>query len=419
MGFAQKGGSVLSFVRLADRAEQLNQVRIDTQQADAVLACDMVVAASNEALQTVRHGRTRIVTNVHEIPVAESLTNPDADLKTELLLAKMRFAAGDEFVETFDAQSLAEEFLGDTVTANILAMGFAWQRGLVPIGLAAMQRAITLNGVAVESNLLSFALGRMAAGNPAALRDAPDGSSADVSPADDSLDALIARSALYLTGYQNAAWARRFEARVRRAQQAESACAGIDASLPLSRGIARSLVKLMSYKDEYEVARLYTDGSFQRQLADQFEGDLKLEFHMAPPLLARPKNGQPPKKIALGAWLLPVLKVLAKGKVLRGTALDVFGHTAERRMERELVAQFERRVDELITDLSPDRLPVAIQIAALPLGMRGYGHVKLANVALARVREAELLHRFMPERYAKPVTAPTAGQFRGIAVVAK
>ncbi|HEY9239156.1 MAG TPA: indolepyruvate ferredoxin oxidoreductase family protein, partial [Burkholderiaceae bacterium] len=162
MGFAQKGGSVLSFVRLADVPERLNQVRIDTQQADAVLACDMVVGASPEALQTVRHGRTRIVTNVHEIPVAESLKNPDADLKTELLLAKMRFAAGDEFVETFDAQSLAEEFLGDTVTANILAMGYAWQRGLVPISLAAMQRAIELNGVAVESNLLSFALGRLA-----------------------------------------------------------------------------------------------------------------------------------------------------------------------------------------------------------------------------------------------------------------
>ncbi len=414
MGFAQKGGSVLSFVRLADRADQLNQVRIDTQQADAVLACDMVVAASHEALQTVRHGRTRIVTNVHEIPVAESLQNPDAELKTELLLAKMRFAAGDEFVETFDAQALAEEFLGDTVTANILAMGFAWQRGLVPIGLAAMQRAITLNGVAVESNLLAFALGRMAAGNPAALRDAPASPSVD-----DSLDALIARGVSHLTGYQNAAWARRFEARVRRAQQAESTCAGFDASVPLSRGVARSLVKLMSYKDEYEVARLYTDGGFQRQLADQFEGDLKLEFHMAPPLLARPKNGQPPKKIALGAWMLSVMKLLAKGKALRGTAFDLFGHTAERRIERELVVQFERRVDELIAELTPDRMQVAIQIAALPLGMRGYGHVKLANVALARVREAELLHRFMPERYAKPATMPAAGQFRGIAVVAK
>jgi indolepyruvate ferredoxin oxidoreductase len=375
----------------------------------------MVVAASPEALQTVRHGRTRIVTNVHEIPVAESLKNPDADLKTEALLDKMRFAAGDELVETFDAQSLAEEFLGDTVTANILAMGYAWQRGLVPISLAAMQRAIELNGVAVESNLLSFALGRLAAGNPSALRE-----EAAPKAEDDTLEGLIARGINHLTGYQNAAWAQRFEAAVRRAQQAEQACSGSDAALPLTRAVARSLMKLMSYKDEYEVARLYTDGSFQRQLADQFEGDVKLEFHMAPPLLARPKNGQPPKKIALGAWMLPAMKLLAKGKALRGGWFDIFGHTEERRMERDLVTQFERRVDELTANLTADRLPSAIQIAALPLSMRGYGHVKIANVALARAREAELLHRFMPDRYPKPVaTPPTAGQFRGIAVVSR
>jgi len=379
-----------------------------------VLACDMVVGASPEALQTVRHGRTRIVTNVHEIPVAESLKNPDADLKTELLLAKMRFAAGDDRVETFDAQSLAEEFLGDTVTENILAMGYAWQRGLIPISLAAMQRAIELNGVAIESNLLSFALGRLAAGNPTALREeAP-------APADeDALDALIARGIKHLTGYQDAAWARRFEAAVRRVQQAEQACAGSDASLPLSRAVARSLTKLMSQKDEYEVARLYTDGGFLRQLQDQFEGDVKLEFHMAPPLLARPKNGQPPKKIALGPWMMTAMKWLAKGKALRGGPFDIFGYTEERRMERELLVQFERRIDELIENLYADRLAVASQTAALPLSMRGYGHVKIANVAFARVREAELLHRFLPERYPKPVVAPAAGQFRGIAVVSR
>ena len=414
MGFAQKGGSVLSFVRLADVPERLNQVRIDTQQADAVLACDMVVGASPEALQTVRHGRTRIVTNVHQIPVAESLTNPDADLKTDMLLAKMRFAAGDELVETFDAQALAEEFLGDTVTANILAMGFAWQRGLVPISLAAMQRAITLNGVAVESNLLSFALGRLAAGNPAALRE-----EASARAEDDTIEGVIARGVAHLTGYQHAAWAQRYVAAVHRVRQGEQGCAGSDAALPLTRAVARSLLKLMSYKDEYEVARLYTDGSFQRQLADQFEGEVKLEFHMAPPLLARPKNGQPPKKIVLGAWMLPVMKLLAKGKVLRGTVFDLFGYTEERRMERALVAQFERRIDELLANLSVERLPTAVQVATLPMSMRGFGHVKIANVLLAQVREAELLHRFMPQHYPKPVAPAAAGQFRGIPVVSR
>jgi indolepyruvate ferredoxin oxidoreductase len=301
------------------------------------------------------------------------------------------------------------------VTANILAMGYAWQRGLIPIGLAAMRRAIELNGVAVESNLLSFGLGRLAAGNPAALRE-----EVVAAPAEDTLEALVARGVKHLTGYQDAAWARRYAAAVERVRVAEQGCPGFDASLPLTRAVASSLLKLMSYKDEYEVARLYTDGSFQRQLADQFEGDLKLEFHMAPPLLARPKNGQPPKKIALGAWMLPMMKLLAKGKALRGGVFDVFGHTEERRMERELVTQFEQRVDELAANLTADRLPSALQIALLPLSMRGYGHVKIANVALARAREAELLHRFMPERYAKPVAAtPAAGQFKGIAVVSR
>ena len=206
---------------------------------------------------------------------------------------------------------------------------------------------------------------------------------------------------------------------MRRVQQAEQACAGSDASLPLTCMVARSLMKLMSSKDEYEVARLYTDGSFQRQLADQFEGELTLEFHMAPPLLARPKNGQPPKKITLGPWMLPAMKLLAKGKALRGSWFDLFGRTDERRMERALLTQFERRIDELVENLSAQRLPSAIQIAALPQSMRGYGHVKIANVALARAREAELLHRFLPERYARPAAAAAAGQIRGIAVVAQ
>ena len=415
MGFAQKGGAVLSFVRIADVPERLNQVRIDTQQADAILACDIVVGASPEALQTVRHGRTQIVANLHGIPVAESLRNPDADLKIELLLEKLRFAAGAEQVETFDAQTLAEEFLGDTVTSNILAMGYAWQRGLVPVSLEALARAIELNGVAVAANQLAFSLGRVAAAAPQALqalRDAP----ADAST-DESLDALVARGVAHLSAYQNAAWARRFEQRVRGVQQHEAALAGGDATLPLARHAARSLLKLMSYKDEYEVARLYTDGGFMQKLAEQFEGQVKLEFHMAPPLLSRPKNGQAPAKIRLGGWMLPLMKWLARGKVLRGTAFDMFGHTQERRLERALIERFEARLGEVLGRLTADNQALAAQIAALPLGVRGFGHVKLGNLALVQVREAELLYRFDPERYPKPARVAQAGQIRGIAVV--
>ncbi|MDO5626076.1 MAG: indolepyruvate ferredoxin oxidoreductase family protein [Pseudomonadota bacterium] len=414
MGFAQKGGAVMSFVRLADVPERLHQVRIDTQQADAMLACDTVVAAQPEALGTVRRGRTRILANVHETPVAESLRNPDASLKTELLLAKLRHAAGEDRVSTFDAQALAQDFLGDTVTANVLAMGFAWQRGLVPLSLAAMQRAIELNAVAVPANLAAFALGRLAAADPGACA-ALLGNPAACREADDTLDALIARSMSQLTAYQNAAYAERYAAFVREARDAEQAAA--PGSEAFTRAVARSLLKLMAYKDEYEVARLYADPSFRQSLDHQFEGKLKLSFYMAPPLLSRAKNGQPPRKIELGAWMLPAMRWLAKGKALRGGALDVFGKTDERRMERELITQYEARVRELLAQLNTDTLKLATDVAAVPMIMRGFGHVKHANVLLARVREAELLHRMNPGRYPAPEKTPQAGQIKGIAVV--
>ncbi|MBX3619010.1 MAG: indolepyruvate ferredoxin oxidoreductase family protein [Rhizobacter sp.] len=417
MGFAQKGGSVLSFVRLAATPDALNQVRIDTQQADVVLACDVVVGASQEALQTVRHGRTRVLANTHEIPVAESLSNPDADLKVEMLLDKMRFVAGDEGVETFDAQTLAQDFLGDTLASNILAMGYAWQRGLLPLSLAALMRAIELNGVAVAANQLAFSLGRLAAGNPAALermRNAPE----PLAQEESSLDALVARGVAHLRAYQNDAWARRYEARVAGVRRREEALAGGDPTLPVTRNAARSLLKLMSYKDEYEVARLYTDGGFRRQLDAQFEGEVQLQFHMAPPLVARGRNGQPPAKIALGGWALAAMKLLARGKVLRGTVLDVFGHTEERRLERRLIEQFDARLSELSAALDTGNQAIAAQIAAVPLSIRGFGHVKLANCAAASAREAELLHRFDPQRYPRPSGGAQAGQFRGISIVA-
>jgi indolepyruvate ferredoxin oxidoreductase len=424
MGFAQKGGSVLSFVRMASHPERLNQARIDTQQADAVLACDLVVGASPEALQAVRHGRTRILANLHEIPVAESLRNPDAELHIDLLLEKLQFAAGEEQVKTFDAQALAEEFIGDTLAANILAVGYAWQLGLVPLGFEALMRAIELNGVAVAANRLAFALGRMAAADPEGLERLGDtlqpASTMDLANAadGDDLEAIVARGVAHLSGYQNAAWARRFETRIRALQKRESALGG-DASLPFTRNAARSLLKLMSYKDEYEVARLYTDGSFQRSLMEQFEGEkIKLEFHMAPPFLAPPKNGQAPRKIRFGAWMLPAMRVLARGKALRHTPFDPFGRTQERRLERELIAHFEARLDELAQDMAAADQKLLADIAALPMTIRGYGHVKIGNLALARAREAELLHRLRPQRYPAPASTKAAGQIKGIAIVA-
>ena len=419
MGFAQKGGAVLSFVRLARDKGTLHQVRIDAQQADAVLACDIVAAASADALQTVSKGRTRVLVNTHELPVAESLSNPDASLKVDALLEKLAFAAGPERVETMDAQTLAEDFLGDSIVSNILAMGYAWQRGLVPVGLAAMMRAIELNGVAVESNKAAFSLGRLAAAEPAACRELlhePD----PASDRGESVDALVARSMALLTAYQSPAYADRYRRLVATVREREGAVFGSGSGLPLTRAVAEQMRKLMAYKDEYEVARLYTDGTFAKRLAEQFEGDLRLEFYMAPPALVKPKGEEgraaAPKKRRFGPWLLPVLKVLARGKALRGTPFDPFGRTPERRLERRLVIDYEARVAELLDGLSSDTVALATAIANVPGSIRGYGHVKLASLAIARARESELLNRFDPARYPRPAGAAVAGQFRGIPV---
>jgi indolepyruvate ferredoxin oxidoreductase len=357
-----------------------------------------------------------VLANTHEIPVAESVRNPDADLKVAALLQKLQFAAGADRVETLDAQALAQAFLGDSIFSNILVLGYAWQRGLVPVSLEALARAIELNGVAVADNQLAFAIGRLAAGEPALLASLLHEPAAGPVVAD-SLDAIVALGVAHLTGYQDAAYARRYADFVARVRQREAALAG-DAQLPFTRAVAQSLLKLMAYKDEYEVARLYTDGEFRRALTEQFEGGTSLEFYMAPPALRRGRDGRPPRKIRLGGWMLHAMKLLAQGRRLRGTALDVFGRTQERRLERALIAGYLQRIESLLPALDARRLALACEIAALPLSMRGFGHVKLANVALARAREAELLHRFDPARYPRPPGSREAGQIRGIRVTA-
>ncbi|RZS56982.1 indolepyruvate ferredoxin oxidoreductase family protein [Sphaerotilus mobilis] len=461
MGFAQKGGAVLSFVRLAATPQALNQVRIDSQQADAVLACDLVVACAPEALQAVRHGRTRVLVNTHEVPVADSVRQPDAQLPVADLLAKLRHAAGDTQVRTFDAQALAEAGLGDTVTANVLALGHAWQMGLVPLELAALQQAIALNGVAVPANQLAFALGRLAAADPQACTrwlageatapvGAPDREPERVPDHEpETLDGLLALGIAHLSAYQDRAWAQRYEARVRAVEQQERAL-GLDDTLPLSRAVARAVRPLMAVKDEYEVARLYSDPAFRQQLREHYEGepgvDYRLDFLMAPPLLSRlGADGRAPRKLVLSdRWMRPLLSALQHGKVLRGRWFDPFGHSAERRADRALLHAFEARIDELLGGLAADaapasagaaldpasegaapdpaarrrRLALAVEIARLPQQVRGYGHVRAAQLAAAQQREAELLHRWDRRRYPLPARAQAAtGQLAGIRVV--
>ena len=415
MGFAQKGGAVLSFVRIADQASKLHQARIDAQQAHAVLACDLVVAASPDALNTMRRGQTRVAVNMHETPVAQQLMNPDTPMRTDELLDKLRYAAGPDRLDLFDAHALAERFLGDALGANILALGYAWQRGLVPLSLAALMRAIELNGVAVQANLRAFAIGRLQAGNPAACNALLTQPQETAHPAPD-LDTLIAQSRQQLRAYQSEAYAHRFASLIDQVKVAELALPGHAGQWPLATAVARNLLKLMMYKDEYEVARLYTNGAFDQALREQFDGPVSLEFHMAPPIWIRWRGDQAPRKIKLGPWLRPLLSVLAKGKVLRGTIWDVFGRTEERRMERDLIRSYEQRILDVLPLLTPERLVLAIQVASIPQSIRGFGHIKETSVVIARAREAELLHRLDPQRYPRPLAKIAAGQFKGIAI---
>jgi indolepyruvate ferredoxin oxidoreductase len=409
MGFAQKGGAVLSFVRVAPTQDLLNQVRIDTQQADVLLACDMVVGASADALATVKAGRTVIVANTHELPTAAFVRQPDASLQPDALLAKMQHAVGGhaELINSIDAQDIAQRLMGDTMPSNIIMLGACWQRGLVPLSLDALMRAIELNGVAVENNKTAFALGRLAIAAPEALQRLAGNSATPVQFFNfDQLDGeqgLIARRKAFLTLYQDRAYAERYEQLVQRVRAAETALGEAGKGLRLTRAVARYYAKLLAIKDEYEVARLYTDGRFEQALKAQFEDWDQLSFHLAPPLLARPGPDGRVRKLTLGGWTFQAMKVLARFKGLRGSVLDVFGKTQERRMERQLIQDYEALVDDLLRHLTAERLDVAVRLARLPEGIRGYGHVKLAHEVTVRAQWKDLLDRFHGRATSAPV----------------
>ncbi|WP_422802390.1 indolepyruvate ferredoxin oxidoreductase family protein [Telluria beijingensis] len=379
MGFAQKGGAVLSHVRVAQSPARLNQVRIDLRQADAVFACDLVVAAMPDSLSVMREGHTVVVANDREIPTADFTRERDATINKEGLLEKLGMAAGADRLRRLDAHETAARFLGDPIGGNILLMGYAWQAGLVPVGLPALMRAIELNGVAIDMNKRAFTLGRLAAADMGALEklDRTGVKVVQFTPPKSLADTVALRSA-FLAKYQDTAYAARYEQAVAAVERRESE---LDAggARRLSKLVARNLFKVMAYKDEYEVARLHADPAFREQIAASFEGDYKLAFHLAPPLLARSKPGSTvPRKMRLGGWMMPVFGVLARCKSLRGGPLDVFGYTAERRRERALRDRYLAFAGTLADSLRADNLDAALALAQLPDGVRGYGHVKLA-----------------------------------------
>ena len=394
-GLAQKGGAVYSHIRIARRSDEIHAVRIAAGGASLLLGCDLVVSATQDALSKLEIGHSRAVINSHETITGDFTRNPDLTFPSGALQRSISEAAGEENVEFLNATDLATGLLGDSIASNLFMLGFAYQRGLVPLSAEAIERAITLNGVVVDFNRGAFRWGRRAAVDPDLVR-ARATPHAAVPPShhlSETLDEVISRRVTFLTDYQNAAYAGRYAARVERMRQAETAC--LPGESRLTESVARSLFKLMAYKDEYEVARLYTETDFLKRLADRFEGPYKLHFHLAPPLLGErdPKTGHLRKR-SFGPWMFSVFRLLARLRGLRGTPLDIFGRSEERRLERRLIGKYEALADEILDHLSPANHEVAVELASLPAEIRGFGHVKEANLARVKAREEVLVARF-------------------------
>jgi indolepyruvate ferredoxin oxidoreductase len=409
-GLAQKGGAVFSHVQIAARPQDLFATRIAMGEADLVLGCDLIVTTSNEALSKMQAGKTRAVINTAESPTADFVRNPDWQFAGASLTQQVRDAVGGQENCAFvDATGLATALLGDAIYTNPFVLGYAWQKGWIPLAHETLVRAIELNGVAVEANKRAFEWGRAAAHDLDAVRKvAWPAQVIELKRTASSLDEIVARRVEFLTAYQNAAYARRYADLVERVRRVESDRLG---ATKLAEAVARSYFKLLAYKDEYEVARLHADPAFRAKIAAQFEGvdgkPYKLNFHLAPPLLARvdPATGKP-RKLRFGPWMLGVFTVLAKLRFLRGTAFDVFGATAARRTERALIGEYEALVDELLGKLAADNHAVAVQLASLPEEIRGFGHVKARNLERVRGEWTELLARFRGQHSAQVIRMP-------------
>ncbi|WP_114418247.1 indolepyruvate ferredoxin oxidoreductase family protein [Marinospirillum perlucidum] len=402
MGFAQKGGSVLSYVRLAPKPEGLNQVRIEAGQADAVLACDLVVATSEKGLQVLQPGHTRLVVNQAQLPTADYVLYRDADMSADKRLQLLKTTLGEENFAQFNASQAAEQLLGDSVFANMILLGFAWQQGLLPLSLQALMRALELNGVALDKNKQAFAWGRLAAADPEYTQRHLD---QQPLPVEASLEAVVGRHARYLEAYQNSAWAERYRHWVERVAQAEAAVEA--GSQTLTRAVAEQLFRLMAYKDEYEVARLFTETDFMQEIQATFTGPYRLKLHLAPPLLNRSKDRSGrPKKRELGPWMLTAMKWLARLRSLRNTPLDPFRFSRDRKLDRKLLAEYEQLLEELLADLQPQKLATAVALARLPEEIRGFGPVREEAAEKAGRRRQMLLEEY---RSGQPVTLARAG----------
>jgi indolepyruvate ferredoxin oxidoreductase len=390
-GMSQKNGAVKSHVKFAPHPSHIRAQRIATGEADLILGCDMLTAASQDAISKTKPGRTVAVINSHQQPTGDFARNADWQYPAESVrtLIKESVEGPSHFI---DGTRLATALVGDAIATNLFMLGYAFQMGLVPLEQSSIMRAIELNGVALKSNKQAFHWGRRAAIDPAAVERI-------VAPAKpvrmefpQKLSDTVKRRVEFLSAYQDANYAKRYQALVDTVQKAESS---LGKGEVLSKTVARGYFKLLAYKDEYEVARLFTQTGFFEKLKKQFEGNYKVAFHLAPPLLARPdaETGIARKR-RFGPWMRHVFRMLAKLKGLRGTVFDPFGYTAERKMERRLIGEYENTLETLLGNLRQDNYQLAVEIAGLPERARGFGHVKRRNVAKLQRQRDELLTRF-------------------------
>jgi indolepyruvate ferredoxin oxidoreductase len=390
-GLAQKGGPVMSHVRLADRQQDLHSTRVGTGSADLVIGCDQIVTASRDALSRMGEGRTWAAVNATGATTAAFVKNPDWQFPAEGSRGAITQACGAANVDFVDAGQMATALMGDSIATNMFMLGYAFQKGHVPLTEASIMKAIELNGVSIPFNKAAFIWGRTAAHDLALVTKLTTPAKVIEFKRTQGVDEIINRRVELLTAYQNAAYAQQYKAFVERVRAEE---AKLGKGTRLTEAVARYFYKLMAYKDEYEVARLYTDPAFMEKIGAMFEGDIKLKFHLAPPLLAKhDKQGHLLKK-EYGPWMMKAFGVLAKLKGLRGTPFDMFGYTAERKTERALIGHYRQTVQALLPKLSADNLAQAVAIASIPEEIRGFGHVKERNLKAASEKQAKLLAAF-------------------------
>ncbi len=390
-GLAQKGGSVWTHLQIAANPEDIKTVRLGAGGASVLLGCDLVVSASQKTMDIVRQG-TRVVVNTHQQMTGDFTRNANFKFPGASLQDTIRRGVGADNAEFVGASKLATALMGDSIATNMFMLGYAFQLGLLPVSSEAINKAIEMNGAAVKMNTAAFLWGRRAAVDLKAVERlvAPKVEKAASTAVSETLDEMITRRVAFLTDYQDAAYAARYKALVETVREAEQQ--KVKGSTALSEAVARYYFKLMAYKDEYEVARLYSSPDFRAKLEAQFEGSYSLRFHLAPPLLAKrdPVTGELRKK-EYGPWMLKAFGVLAKLRFLRGGAFDIFGRTEERRTERALIGEYETLVRDLLAKLDRSNVGLAVELASIPEEIRGYGHVKERHLAAARQKQARLL----------------------------